>query len=223
MPYRAVLFDLDGTLLDTLEDLADSTNAALATLGFPTHPVDAYRIFVGNGIRYLAVRALPEGHRDDTTVDRCVRLTREEYGRRWDAKTRPYPGVPEMLDALVHRGVRMAILSNKPHAATNEVVAKLLPNWPFDVVRGAQEGVPLKPDPAAALDVAEALGTEPAEILYLGDTNTDMQTARAAGMRAVGALWGFRTVEELRAAGAQDIIGCPRDLLEVLSAADETL
>ena len=215
MPYRAVLFDLDGTLLDTLEDLADSTNAALAALGFPPHPVDEYRTLVGDGIRNLALRALPDGRRDDATVDRCIRLTREEYGRRWDAKTRPYPGVPELLDELARRGVRMAILSNKPDAATGEVVAKLLPRWQFDVVRGAREGVPLKPDPAAALEVAEALGAAPAEVLYLGDTNTDMRTARAAGMRAVGALWGFRTAEELQTAGAQDLVARPQDLLEL--------
>jgi len=216
MQYRAVLFDLDGTLLDTLEDLADSTNAALAALGFPPRPVEEYRVLVGDGIRNLALRALPQGHKDAETVDRCVRMTRSEYGRRWDAKTRPYPGVPELLDGLARRGVHMGILSNKPDAATREVVAKLLFEWTFDVVRGAQEGVPLKPDPAAALDVAAALSTEPRHFLYLGDTNTDMQTARTAGMRAVGALWGFRTAEELRAAGAQDLIGRPQDLLPLL-------
>lgn len=216
MPYRAVLFDLDGTLLNTLEDLADSTNTALAALAFPPHPVDAYRTFVGDGIRNLALRALPEGQRDDATVERCIDLTRAEYGRRWDARTRPYPGVPEMLDALVRLGVQMAILSNKPDAATREVVAKLLPRWQFDVVRGAREGVPLKPDPDPALEVARDLGAAPADVLYLGDTNTDMQTARAAGMRAVGALWGFRTAEELQAAGARDLVARPEGLLELL-------
>jgi phosphoglycolate phosphatase len=216
MRYGAVLFDLDGTLLDTLEDLADSTNAALTDLGFPSRPVDEYRVLVGDGIRNLALRALPQGHKDAQTVDRCVRLTRAEYGRRWDAKTRPYPGVPELLDELAARQVRMAILSNKPDPATREVVAKLLPRWTFEVVRGARDAVPLKPDPAAALDVAAALGAAPRDVLYLGDTNTDMQTARAAGMRAVGALWGFRTADELLAAGARDLIAHPLDLLPLL-------
>ena len=216
MQYRAVLFDLDGTLLDTLEDLADSTNAALAVLGFPTRPTDEYRILVGDGIRNLALRALPEGHTDAATVERCVRLTRAEYSRRWDLKTRPYPGVPELLDELTRRAVRMAILSNKPDAATREVVAKLLAGWSFGVVLGAREGVPLKPDPAAALEAAAALGARPDEVLYVGDTNTDMQTARAAGIRAVGALWGFRTAGELLASGAQDLIARPPDLLDLL-------
>ena len=216
MPYCAVLFDLDGTLLDTLEDLADSTNAALSGLGFPPRPTDEYRILVGDGIHNLALRALPKGHTDPATVERCMRLTRAEYARRWDAKTRPYPGVPELLDELTRRRVRMAILSNKPDPATQEVVGKLLPGWSFDVVLGAREGVALKPDPAAALQVAGALGLQAGQILYVGDTNTDMQTARAARMRAVGALWGFRTAEELLASGAQDLIARPQDLLPLL-------
>jgi phosphoglycolate phosphatase len=217
MPHRAVLFDLDGTLLDTLEDLADSTNAALAALGFPTRPVDEYRVLVGDGLRNLLVRALPEGHRDEQTVERCARLRSAEYDRRWDAKTCPYPGVPELLDALALRKVPMAILSNKPDAATRKIVARLLPSWTFGAVLGAREGVPLKPDPCAALQAAEALSVRPGEVLYLGDTNTDMRTARAAGMRAVGALWGFRTAEELLASGAEDLIERPQDLLALLA------
>jgi len=216
MRYEAVLFDLDGTLLDTLEDLADSTNAALAALGYPPHPLDAYRTLVGDGIHNLARRALPEGRRDEETVLRCVDAIRAEYARRWDARTRPYPGVPELLDALSGRGVRMAILSNKPDGATRRVVERLLPGWDFALVLGAREGVPLKPDPAAALEVAARLGLRPEEMLYLGDTNTDMQTARAAGMRAVGALWGFRDAEELRQAGAQELICRPEELLRFL-------
>ena len=216
MPYCAVLFDLDGTLLDTLEDLADSTNAALTALGFPTRPTDEFRVLVGDGIRNLALRALPPGHKDADTVERCVRLTRAEYGRRWDVKTRPYPGIPELLDELARRAVKTAILSNKPDAATREVVAKLLPDWHFGVVLGARDGVPLKPDPAAALEAVAALGARPDQVLYVGDTNTDMQTARAARMRAVGALWGFRTAEELLSTGAQDLIARPQDLLPLL-------
>lgn len=214
--WNAVLFDLDGTLLDTLEDLADSTNAVLEKMGFLPHDVDDYRFFVGDGVYNQARRALPEGRRDPETVRRCVEGIRSEYARRWANKTEPYEGVPEMLDALQERDIPTAILSNKDEEFTLTVVGRLLAGWRFAVVRGARPDVPLKPDPRAALEVADELGADPEDVLYLGDTNTDMKTARAAGMYAVGVTWGFRPADELQASGAQALIEHPCDLLELV-------
>lgn len=216
MKFKAVLFDLDGTLLDTIEDLADAMNFVLSRMGFPTHKVEAYKYYVGDGVRDLALRALPEGHRDEETVKKCIPAMRQEYGSRWDRKTRPYPGIPELLDALTARGIKMAVLSNKPDQNTKVVVAKLLSKWRFDVVAGERAGIPRKPDPDAALSIAEQLGIPPQEFLYLGDTNTDMKTAVAAGMYPVGALWGFRTADELLASGAKMLIAKPTDLLDLV-------
>ncbi len=211
-----MLFDLDGTLLDTLEDLADSMNAALRQLGFPPHPVAPYRYFVGDGVVNLVARALPEAHRDEATVAKAVALMRRIYGEHWADKTRPYPGVAELLDALVERGVKMAVLSNKPHDSTQLCVAKLLPRWRFDAVIGQSKAVPPKPDPTGVREIVARLGVPVEQFLYLGDTNTDMQTANAAGMFAVGALWGFRPAEELREAGARVLLERPADLLRLL-------
>ena len=215
----AVLFDLDGTLLDTIEDLADASNAALASLGFSSHPVDAYRYFVGDGVETLMRRALPpEAAGDEKVVKRAVDLQRAEYRHRWHEKTRPYPGVMELLAELERRHVRMAILSNKPGPADDEEVRHNFSSVQFEIARGAQPGVPVKPDPGSALRVAEEMGVEPADFLYLGDTNTDMLTARAAGMLPIGALWGFRTEAELREAGAARLIARPQDLIGLLTA-----
>ena len=216
MKYNAVIFDLDGTLLDTLEDLADSMNAALAELNLPTHDVQAYRYFVGDGVDNLARRALPEGCRTGEMIARCIELMRSEYAGRWRNKTRPYDGVPEMLDELGRRGVSKAVLSNKPHDFTVMCVEQLLGSWSFDAVCGVDDGTPPKPDPAGALKIANALGVWPDEIIYLGDTNTDMQTAVAAGFYPVGALWGFRTAAELTESGAKTLLRHPADLIGLL-------
>ncbi len=216
MAGRAVIFDLDGTLLDSLEDLADSMNAVLLRSGLPTHPLDAYRYFVGEGIEMLVRRAVPEPERTPERLAGHVAAMRSEYEIRSVVKTRPYPGVPDLLDALQSREVPAAILSNKPHEATLDVVARLLGRWSFRAVLGARPTVPKKPDPAGALEIAGGLGIPPEEILYLGDTATDMRTARAACMRAVGALWGFRTADELREAGAEFLARDPGDLLDLL-------
>jgi phosphoglycolate phosphatase len=215
--YNAVLFDLDGTLLDTLEDLADSMNAVLEQMDFPTHPVSAYRHFVGDGVINLARRTVPPEMRDDESlIDRCIECVRDEYARRWDNKTAPYDGVPEMLDALGDRGVVRTILSNKPHDFTKLCVEKLLGKWEFQCVQGVGDNVPLKPDPKGAIWVTERVGVRPGEFLYLGDTNTDMQTAVAAGMYGVGALWGFRDADELTASGAKTLIEHPTELINLL-------
>jgi len=216
MDYKAVLFDLDGTLLDTIEDLADSMNAALASLGLPTHPVEAYKYFVGDGLAKMAERALADEVHEAETIEKCMAAFEEEYAARWRCKTRPYPGVAELLDACSARGVKMAVLSNKPHEATRQGVEALLAGERFDIVVGARPAWPVKPDPAAALDIAERLAVPPARFLYLGDTGTDMKTARAAGMFPVGALWGFRTAEELLANGAKVLVERPEEVLGLL-------
>ncbi len=214
MRSRAVLFDLDGTLLDTLADLGDSMNAALTGLGFAPHPIESYRYFVGDGVKMLALRALPEPQRQDAAlVAECARLMRQEYGKRWKTKTRLYPGIAELLDALVARGVLLCVLSNKPHPAVVEVMDHFFNRWRFAAAFGEQPAFPKKPDPAAALEISRMTGVPPGSFLYLGDTNTDMLTARAAGMRAVGALWGFRPEEELRSAGAEVLLRRPEDLI----------
>lgn len=216
MQYKAVLFDLDGTLLDTLADLGNSMNRVLAAQGFPTHPLDAYRYFVGNGVRVLVTRTLPETERDEKMLKRCLSLFLEEYDQHWQDETRPYNGVPEMLDALRARGLKLAVFSNKPHDFTLLCVQKLLSQWQFHAIVGQRETTAPKPDPAGALEIARVLNLSPSEFLYLGDTGTDMQTAAAAGMFSVGALWGFRPREELVEHGAQVLLEHPIHILELL-------
>lgn len=216
MTYKAILFDLDGTLLDTLEDLGNSVNSVLAARGLPTHTLDEYRYFVGDGTAMLITRALPQGKRNDETVRACLEELREAYGRNWNVNTRPYEGIPEMLDALTEHGLKMAVLSNKQHEFTKLCVADLLSDWTFDVVFGQRDEVRRKPDPAGALEVAERLKLPPADFFYLGDSAVDMKTATAAGMFPVGVLWGFRPAEELKEAGAQALIERPSEILNLL-------
>ena len=213
MQFSAALFDLDGTLLDTLDDIADSMNRVLAAHGFPVHGLDKYRYFVGDGARTLVTRTLPESERAPRFVDACLDEYRADYGLHWKDKTRVYPGIPELLDGLTARGVKLTVLSNKPHDATVKCVEAFLPRWRFDVIRGQLDGTPHKPSPAGAQAVARKLGIPCAEFLYLGDTATDMQTACAAGMFPVGALWGFRPAQELADHGARVLIARPEDAL----------
>lgn len=213
MIYQAVLFDLDGTLLNTLADLGNATNRVLAARGFPTHPLDAYRYFVGDGARILVTRALPPANRDEQTIQDCLDGFRADYDQNWQVATQPYDGIAEMLDALTARGLKLAVLTNKPHEFTQRCVEELLPRWTFEAVLGQREGFPRKPDPAGALEIANRLQIPPANFLYLGDTAVDMQTARAAGMFPVGVLWGFRPAEELQASGAQMLIERPGEVV----------
>jgi phosphoglycolate phosphatase len=215
MKKRAILFDLDGTLLDTLDDLADAMNSVLVRLGFPVHPREAYKHFVGDGISELVVRALPSARKDADTIAQCLDFMRTKYAACWALKTHPYKQISELLAALHSLGITMTVLSNKPHAITGTMIQHYFPDVAFAEVRGFNEGTPRKPDPTAALEIAENSGIKTEEFVYLGDTNTDMQTAKAAGMQAIGALWGFRTKEELIASGAEIVIENPMEILNV--------
>jgi len=218
MTFKAIIFDLDGTLLDTIEDLTDSMNAALAGLGYPERSIAETKQLVGDGLATFVRRVLPPSVSDDPDITaRLTERMRAEYRRHNSVKTRLYGGLAELLDALTERAIAMAVLSNKPHDSTLEIVKKYFQRWTFGAVFGARDGVPIKPDPAAALEIATILHLAPAEILYLGDTNTDMWTANAAGMFAVGALWGFRTAAELKQAGARILLRHPLDLLTLLN------
>lgn len=213
--YKAVLFDLDGTLLDTIDDLADCMNAALRECGLPEHPnVEEHKYFVGDGVRNYILRVLPEGRRgDEELIARVAAVYRRNYAAGWKVKTRPYEGIVEMLDGLRGRGLRLAVLSNKPDEFSKATVAAFFRPGQFEIVAGALGDLPVKPDPAAALAIARQMNLAPADFLYLGDTATDMKTAVAAGMFAVGALWGFRKAEELTASGAKVLIKHPSELL----------
>ena len=217
MPYRAVLLDLDGTLLDTLEDISNAANRVLATQGFPTHPLDIYRKLIGEGAARLITRVLPKEKRDADTVQTCLEAYLDDYGQNWNVKTKPYVGIPEMLDALVARGLKLAVLSNKPDEFTQKCVRELLPNWTFDAVIGTSDRIPSKPSPVGALEIAGRLSISPEGFLYLGDTGVDMRTAIAAQMFAVGVLWGFRDREELQREGARFLIERPLEILRLLN------
>jgi phosphoglycolate phosphatase len=209
------MFDLDGTLLDTLADLASSMNAALRVHGFAPHDTDAYRTFVGDGVENLARRALPADARDEVTIARCVEEMRRVYSHSWAVRTRPYDGIPQTLDRLATAGIAISILSNKPHDMTVKIVEAMLGDWEFARVDGARPGIPRKPDATAALASCCSMGVAPAEVAYVGDTDTDMKTAVGAGMLAVGALWGFRDKAELIDAGAETTIRHPAQVLEL--------
>jgi phosphoglycolate phosphatase len=216
LPYRGSIFDLDGTLLDTLEDLADSMNAALTANGLPTRPnLDEHKYMVGQGVDVYLHMAMGEQAAADSRLYAKVRADYLAiYGRNWNVKTRPYEGVHELVDGLRRRGLVVAVLSNKPNETTRKTVDAFLGGDRFDLVRGALDDVQLKPDPASALAIAAELGIEPGQFIYVGDTAVDMRTARAAGMCAIGALWGFRTAAELQAAGAHVLVERPLDVLK---------
>lgn len=216
MNYRAAIFDLDGTLLNTLRDITDAVNHVLAERHFPVHTVREVQEFVGDGARMLVTRALPERARRVNIIEECLAAFQVEYGHSWKRTTMPYPGVPEMLDTLTLWRFKMAVLSNKPHEFTERCVAELLSRWDFDEVMGQREGVPLKPEPAAALDIARRLQIEPAACLYVGDSGVDMEMAQSAGMYAVGVLWGYRSADELESRGARLLIRHPEGLIDFI-------
>ena len=213
-PYQAVIFDLDGTLLDTLDDLADAANQTLAHFGQPTHSIDAYRLFVGDGLLTLIDRIIPDGRRGPEDLARYAAKFQELYMANWDATSRPYPGIEEMVAQLAASPLRLCVLSNKPQAFTQLCVQRFFGSDCFELVFGERPGVAKKPDPAGALEIADTLGLEPAVILYVGDTATDMKTGQGAGMDTVGVLWGFRDRAELEEHRAGLIVATPKEIVD---------
>lgn len=214
--FSAVIFDLDGTLLYTLEEIAAATNAALARVGYPEHSVDAYRQFVGSGAKKLAWRVLPKEKQCLEECEALYAILGEEYARSLNTIARPYDGVQEMLAAFSAAGKQLAVLSNKPDELTKAAVKKFFPTVDFVAVQGGLPDVPLKPVGDSAIGIAEKMGIDPEQIIFVGDSDVDMLTAQNAGMIPVGASWGFRGGKELKAAGARIVLEAPIDLKSLL-------
>jgi phosphoglycolate phosphatase len=216
MSDKAIIFDLDGTLLDTVTDLADSMNASLAEAGFPVHSREEYIAMIGSGLRSLVSLALPPGSRVYDSVERVLAVMNRVYPARMTDATRPYPGIPGLLDEISSRGIPKAILSNKPEAMTIEIVKKLLGKWSFDLIIGSSARFPKKPDPKAALAIAESFGIRPGRMIFIGDSPIDVQTARNAGMIPVCVAWGYGDHDEMMKLGLKELIDTPEELVSVI-------
>lgn len=203
---QTIIFDLDGTLADSLADITAALGHVLAAAGLPAHPTTRTRAWVGWGVRHLVEHAAPAG----ADVDALVRAFRARYAANLVVDTAPYPGVGALLDTLVAGGATLAVLSNKPHDMTCRIVDQVFARWRFADVRGHRPPTPRKPDPTAALDIAAGLGVAPGDVVFVGDTSVDIDTARAAGMTPVAVSWGFRPAREL--AGAAVIVDTPAQL-----------
>jgi phosphoglycolate phosphatase len=211
--YKAIIFDLDGTLINSIPDIADSMNKVLSGYGYPQYTYNQYKYFVGNGIRRLVERCVPPEHSTPENVENVYKTMVEVYGSNCVNKTCVYDGIYELLDGLSAKRVKKAILSNKTDSITQKICDKLFYNNHFEIILGATDSFPKKPNPRSALFVAESLSVSPDAVFYLGDTSIDMETACAAGFFQAGASWGFRPSEELISFGAKFIANSPRDCL----------
>lgn len=212
---KLVIFDLDGTLLNTIADLGNATNYALEQCGFSTHPISAYPRFVGSGITKLLERVLPESARTTENVDRLRVHFKEYYGEHLADQTEPYPGILELLRQLTSRGVAVAVASNKYQAAVETIVNHYFPDIPWAAIEGQKEGIPVKPDPSIVFDILGKCPTPKADVLYVGDSGIDMETARRACIESAGVSWGFRPVSELREFFADHIVESTGQLLRL--------
>lgn len=209
MKYKVVLFDLDGTLLDTLEDLATAVNYTLSLRGFPLHTLGEYRLMVGHGVRNLVAQALPEDLREDALIDTCLAEFKAYYTAHIDVHTHPYPGMQELLRTLHGQGVRLAVASNKFQSGTEYLIRRFFGDVPFVAVLGNREGFPLKPDPKIVGEVLRRAGAVPADAVLVGDSATDMKTAANGGIPAIAVTWGYRdlpaAIAPVRASSAAEL------------------
>lgn len=214
---QLVIFDLDGTLLNTINDLGNAANYALEQHGFPTHDLSAYPFFVGNGVNLLLERVLPEDARTARNVERLRNKFVEYYGQHLTDTTVPYHGIPELLETLVKMGIKLAVASNKYQSAVDRLVNTMFPDIKWCAIEGQKEGIPTKPDPSIVFDILGNNPTPKADVLYVGDSGVDMDTARRAAVESVGVTWGFRPEKELRQHYADNIIHKPVELLSLLN------
>lgn len=213
---KLIIFDLDGTLLDTLQDLGDSCNAILQQNGYPTHPIVAYKKFVGNGVQKLIERALPQEARTAETITTLLAAFKTYYEQKAVSHTKPYTGIIPLLQELKSLGYLISVASNKYHEAVIPLMQQYFPDIQFDLVLGHRAGHPAKPDPAIVLDSLHTLGVNKENCFYVGDSSVDMDTANNASVTAIGVTWGFRDEDELKEHGAQYIIHSPQELLGII-------
>ena len=213
--FKLVIFDLDGTLVNSIFDLGDSVNYVLEEEGLPCFDYETYKHFVGNGTAKLIERALPEGMRTKENIESFHKRFAEQYQKRCLDKTKPYEGIPKVLESLKEKGIKIAVASNKPDQFAGFIVRSIFGEGYFDMVLGKREGVPTKPDPAIINDILAELGAEAEQTLIVGDSDVDVITAHNAGIKCIGCEWGFRGREELETAGADIIISRPEELNEL--------
>lgn len=213
--YKGIIFDLDGTLVDSLEDLKDAMNEVLENLNFPTHNYETYQYYVGNGLRTLVSNALPESHRTKEQIDESFESMIAIYSKACTRKTRPYNGIVELVKHLKSLNIKLSVFSNKAEDLTKEVVNTIFPNC-FDVIIGLTTEDLKKPNPDKAIEISKIMGLDLEEMLFVGDSDVDMETASNANIYAVGVLWGYRSEEDLLANGAKHLIKHPSDLMTIL-------
>ena len=211
---KTVIFDLDGTLLDSIEDIASSMNKVLESLQLPTHKIEDYKHFVGGGVDILVENALSNQSKE--IKDEVIKRFKIEYDGKLHSKTLPYDGIYELLDELKKLDINLAVLSNKPHEFTVSYVNHFFKDYNFKEIHGQKKDVPKKPDPKAALDIVKCLDSSCENTYFIGDTKIDMQTAKSANMTAIGVLWGFRDEKELRDFGADFIVSNPLEILKII-------
>lgn len=213
---KLVIFDLDGTLLNTIDDLGVAANYALEQCGFPTHQISSYPFFVGNGVKRLLERVLPEDARTEELAEQMRMHFMQYYDNHNVDKTVPYPGIVELLEQLASRGVKMAVASNKYQSAVEKLIAHYFPMVEWVAVEGQKEDVPVKPDPSIVFEILLKNPTPKAEVLYVGDSGVDMETARRACVESVGVTWGFRPVKELQDFYADNIVNVASEILSIV-------
>jgi len=213
MSYSSIIFDLDGTLLDTLYDIAETANATLVHHGFPPHPQKEYRRFVGDGLAVLIERISPKAT-THTLLESCRQMFLQLYADNWCKNCRPYPGIEDLLSAIVKRSISISVLSNKPHAFTQLFIDRYFPAVPFSPIYGQREGVARKPDPTVALQIAHQQKLLPEKMLFVGDTAIDIRTGKAAAMATAAVTWGFRSADELQREQPDILVNTPLDLLQ---------
>ena len=213
---KLVIFDLDGTLLNTIDDLGAAANYALEQCGFPTHQISSYPFFVGNGVKRLLERVLPEDARTEALAEQMRAHFMQYYDNHNVDKTVPYPGIVELLEQFASRGVKMAVASNKYQSAVEKLIAHYFPMVEWVAVEGQKEDVPVKPDPSIVFEILLKNPTPKSEVLYVGDSGVDMETARRACVESVGVTWGFRPVKELQDFYADNIVNVASEILSIV-------